>query len=405
MPRLLSQRKQVRPPQALTDDRWKFLNLSQAQPNLGLAPTNEEGYTIQTDSSGKHTFTNTLGKLKFENSEITNTQSTDITINNNANGNIILDPLTEARIKGALAVEGNTTINGNIVVLGDNPLGTFPVVNNVLYVNENGDDANDGLAMDATRAKRTISGAIRSPYYKDGTTIRVASGHYFEDNPIPLKPSTAVIGDNLRTTFIEPLNKDDDLFHVNSGAYLAFMCFLNLKKGEVERYAPGGAGRYITGAYCVAFPPKLEDPIDVYYSPYIQNCTNQSGPWLFDGTMFLPNQTVQVPLGAGVASWTENTNTLTVIMNDGSLAVGMAINDKANVGFENSRRLLKKNKAFLQSEVVAWVNQTYPTLTYDQDLCYRDVGLIIDAVSGDAQFGGNLRSREAGLAYWTVHKV
>ena len=401
MARLISQRKAVKPPNKLTDDRWKYLGLGQAQPNLGNAPTNNEGYTLKTDGQGKTTFDNTLGKLSFANSTVTNTQQTDIVIDNRGNGKIILSPQTEVQLNGNAEVIGNTQLDGTINVLGDNPRGTFPIINNVLYVNENGDDANDGRGMDPNRAKRTISGAVKSPYYQVGTTIKVASGHYFEDNPIPLKASTCVIGDDLRTTFIEPLNKDDDLFHVNSGVYIAQMAMINLRKGSVERYAPGGAGTYTTGAYAVAFPPKLTDPIDVKYSPYIQNATNQSGPWLWDGTMFLPNQTVQVPLGAGTASWSKATSTVVVSMSTGTVSVGMAINDYRNNGFENSYKLLQKNKAFLQAETIAYITNKYPTFVYDKTTCSRDVGLILNAVAGDARTGGNLRSREAGLAYWS----
>jgi hypothetical protein len=401
MPRLISQRKKVTPVGKLDDNRFNYLNLQNAQPALGPAPTNNEGYTLQTDGNGKATFSNTLGQLSFANSTITNTQPTDIIIDNRGNGNIILSPQQKVLINTKAEVGGDLLVDGQINVKGDNPLGTFPIVNNVLYVNENGDDANDGRAMDPSRAKRTIAGAIKSPYYQEGTTVFVSSGHYWEDNPIQLKPSTAIIGDSLRTTFVEPLNKEDDLFHVNSGVYIAFMAMLNLKKGSVERYAPGGAGTYTTGAYCCAFPPKLTDPILVQYSPYIQNCTNQSGPWMFDGNMFRPNQTVQVPLGAGTASWTEGASTITVAMNYGSISVGMAINDYANVGYENAQKLLKNNLPFFQAEVKAFLDAEYPTFVYDEKICLRDIGLILTAVSGDARFGGNLRSREAGLAYWS----
>ena len=400
MARLLSQRKKVTPVGQLDPQRWDYLNTQNAQPALGPAPTNNEGYTLQTDGNGKVTYSDTLGKLSFANSTITNTQAADIVIDNRGNGNIILSPITKVQLNGNADITGDTVIAGNITVEGDNPLGTFPVVNNVLYVNENGDDANDGRAMDSTRAKRTISGAVKSPYYQEGTTIKVASGHYWEDNPIQLKPSTAVIGDDLRTTFIEPLNKEVDLFWVNSGVYIAQMAFLNLKKGSVERYAPGGAGTYTTGAYACAFPPSLTDPIDLYYSPYIQNCTNQSGPWLFDGTMFRPNQTVQVPLGAGVASWATGASTLTVVMNTGSVAIGMAINDLSNSGYANAQSLLVQNIPFFQAETLAYIANKYPTFVYNATTCARDVGLIIKSVAGDAAFGGNLRSRDAGLAYW-----
>jgi hypothetical protein len=407
MPRLLSNRKPVARPEDLKENRYEYLNLQQAQPALGLAPSNDQGFTLQTDATGKVTYTNTLGKLKFEDQVISSTEEeTDIEINGEVtDSNIILTPFQYARIEGNLevsadiAVTGQATVDGNFRVSGI-PLGTFPLVNNTLYVTPDGDDRNDGTAMDSTRACRTISGAVRSPFYQPGTAIKVLAGTYFEDNPIPLKPYTSVVGSDLRTTFVEPLNKDLDLFHVNSGVYIAQMQMRNLRRGAVERYAPGGAGTYTTGAYCVAFPPNLENPIDVYYSPYIQNCTNQSGPWLKDGTMFVPNQTVQIPLAAGTSTWAANENQITVTLTTGTIAIGMAVNDAANEGYRNAQLLLERNKEFLQKQVVAYVNEVNENFEYNRDKCYRDVGYIVDAVSRDARFGGNKRSIEAGLAYW-----
>ena len=401
MPRLLSNRKPVLRPEDLKADRWDYLNLQNAQPALGLAPANNAGYTLQTDANGKVTWSDTLGRLQFENQIIGATQqNVDIEITSlDTNSDIVLSPYQQVRIRGDLEVEQDTLLSGNLTVTGT-PLGTFPINPQTLYVTPNGDDRNDGTALDASRACRTISGAVRSPFYTEGTTIKVAAGTYFEDNPIPLKRDTSVVGNDLRTTFVEPLNKDLDLFHVNSGVYIAQMQMRNLRRGAVERYAPGGAGTYTTGAYCAAFPPNLENPIDVYHSPYIQNCTNQSGPWLKDGTMFVPNQIVQIPVGAGTSTWVANVNTITITLFTGTVAVGMAVNDAANEGYRNAQLLLQANKQFLQSQTVAYVNDTYPLLDYNEALCYRDVGYIIDAVSGDARFGGNKRSIEAGLAYW-----
>jgi len=401
MPRLLSNRKPVARPSELKENRWEYLNLQQAQPALGPAPEANTGFTLETDENGKVTYTNTLGKLAFDEQVISGTlPGVDIEIDSSINnGEIVLTPLQTARIAGNLSVQGDEIVDGNFTVRGI-PEGTAPLVSNTLYVTPDGNDENDGTAMDRTRACRTISGAVRSPFYQPGTAIKVMAGTYFEDNPIPLKPYTSVVGNDLRTTFVEPLNKDLDLFHVNSGVYIAQMQMRNLRRGSVERYAPGGAGTYTTGAYCVAFPPNLENPIDVYYSPYIQNCTNQSGPWLKDGTMMVPNQTVQIPLAAGTSTWTAGVDQITVTLYTGTVVVGMAVNDAANEGYRNAQLLLKKNREFLQKQTVAYVEDAYPDLVYDQAKCYRDVGYIVDAVAGDARFGGNKRSIEAGLSYW-----
>lgn len=289
-------------------------------------------------------------------------------------------------------------VNGNITVKGNNPIGTAPVVTNVLYVTMDGKDTNDGRAEDSNRACRTITGAIRSPYYRPGTLIHVRSGHYYEDNPLLLQPSTAIIGDDLRTTFIEPINKTQDLFHVQSGCYLAQMAFLNGRSGVLPGdYAPG----FNRGAYTTAFPPLIGQKIDVYKSPYIQNCTNQSGPWLNDGTMFIPNQTVQIPEAVGTSTFLANTTTVSVSLSTGTLVAGMSINiGPQNPGFLNARTLLLANKEFIKDQVVAFVNETFPLFVYEQSKCARDVGIIVENISYDATFGGNEKSVESGLAYY-----
>ena len=403
MSRLISQRRKIKPLNDLTDDRWKFLGLDQAMPNLGATPSTDDGYTLKQDIYGITTFSSELGKLDFTEQTITPTENGNpITIDGSGSvkGEINLNPDTTVTVNGKIDVTGDALIQGKIRVLGDDPLGTAPFVKNTLYVTMNGDDTNDGQAEDASRACRTIAGAIRSPYYQEGTTIRVAAGHYYEENPLVLLPNTSVIGNDLRTTFVEALNKDTDLFHVNSGVYIAQMNMLNLRRGSVERYAPGGAGTYTTGAYATAFPPNLENPINVYHSPYIQNCTNQSGPWMFDGTMFIPNQTVQVPDGAGTSTWVAGQYTITVYIATGTISPGMAINDAANEGFRNAQLLLKANRSFLQNEVVAYVNEEYNGFSYNQAKCERDTGLIVDAIAQDLLFGGYSQSTFAGLQYW-----
>ncbi len=42
----------------------------------------------------------------------------------------------------------------------------------------------------------------------------------------------------------------------------------------------------------------------------------------------------------------------------------------------------------------------FPNFVYNTDLCYRDVGLLVDAVSQDILLGGNTKTIEAGLTYW-----
>ena len=301
---------------------------------------------------------------------------------------------------------GLTEILGDIRVLGQTPIGTAPVVTNILYVTVDGSDTNDGRAMDSSRACRTVGGAINSPYYQSGTQIRVAPGLYLEDNPLRLKPYTSVVGSDLRTTSLEPINKTQDLFHLDSGCYLAFMQFLNGRSGLLEGPYTSGFNR---GAYCTAFPPLTgTDRIDLFHSPYVQNCTNMTGPWLRDGSMFVPNQTVQVPSAVGTGTWVANTTSIVVSVGSGTIERGMSINaGQQNLGFFNARTLMLANKEFLQDQVVRYINAQvlasalgWAGFEYQQEICRRDVGILIENVAYDATFGGNEKSVESGLAYY-----
>ena len=72
--------------------------------------------------------------------------------------------------------------------------------------------------------------------------------------------------------------------------------------------------------------------------------------------------------------------------------------------------LLERNKAFLQAEIIAWINAQISgnispftnAYTYDAVKCKRDAGLMIDAILYDLRHGGNERSRNAALAYFPI---
>ena len=65
------------------------------------------------------------------------------------------------------------------------------------------------------------------------------------------------------------------------------------------------------------------------------------------------------------------------------------------IGFE----LLQYSKEQIKSDCVQFVKATYPTLVFDEDICSRDVGYLIDAVGYDMMFGSNFRSVKAGMSY------
>ena len=57
---------------------------------------------------------------------------------------------------------------------------------------------------------------------------------------------------------------------------------------------------------------------------------------------------------------------------------------------ENARELLITNKSLIQTDLIAWINENYPTLSYDQAKCTRDTGYIIDGLSHDLNYDTNI---------------
>ena len=75
----------------------------------------------------------------------------------------------------------------------------------------------------------------------------------------------------------------------------------------------------------------------------------------------------------------------------------------------NAKTLLQLNRSFIQAEVVNYVtwNIANPTgiwvgfVNDDVTKCARDIGQILDAITWDISHGGNVRTREAALSYFS----
>jgi hypothetical protein len=75
--------------------------------------------------------------------------------------------------------------------------------------------------------------------------------------------------------------------------------------------------------------------------------------------------------------------------------------------FPNAVELIRVNKAFLQAQVVAFINDQienqvppYDGYTYASQKCIRDVGFFIDAILHDLRYGGNVKSRQVADYFW-----
>jgi len=96
-------------------------------------------------------------------------------------------------------------------------------------------------------------------------------------------------------------------------------------------------------------------------------------------------------------------NIVNIITNGPTVAppkIPMPLTPSSNTNVYNAANILQVNRAFMQAEIVAYINTTYPGFVYNQTSCSRDTGLIVDAISLDLYFDTNSQSTFAGLQYW-----
>ena len=80
----------------------------------------------------------------------------------------------------------------------------------------------------------------------------------------------------------------------------------------------------------------------------------------------------------------------------------ISLNASTSTDIINAYNNLVINKDFIKAQVIEYIDRTFNpnSFQYNEELCYRDTGLIVDAVSQDILLGGNAKSVEAGLSYW-----
>ena len=159
----------------------------------------------------------------------------------------------------------NVTINNSSITIGAgvtisasaSGINSAP---NVLYVAKDGLDTNNGTSID--NAFLTIKGAVGAA--SSGTTVKVLSGRYTEDNPISVPAFVSIVGDDQRTVTVLPSNTTSDIFHVRKGTKLASMTFSG----------------HLAPAAAVSFPTGDDIAENVgggkWKGPYIQNCTSDT---------------------------------------------------------------------------------------------------------------------------------
>ena len=260
-------------------------------------------------------------------------------------------------------------------------------------------------------------------------SIRVESGIYEEDYPIRIPANVSVKGDEFRRCIIRPKKRISQSRWANTFFYRdAEFDNLILGKSNIESVAFDSQLDPLRtpGTYSVSLwtSNKLgkdaEFDITVGSDGAISDITITNG-----GDQFQKGERLTVlddQLGAGgagsitftvdsVPNGIEYNNPLTGAV-DGYfgyhylLQPGKLKNTGAgyeNVGkWETNALTLIDNKEFIQEQVVNFIETTYPALvgSYSRAKCFRDVGLIVDALVKDFRNGGNEFALEAQGEYY-----
>lgn len=89
------------------------------------------------------------------------------------------------------------------------------------------------------------------------------------------------------------------------------------------------------------------------------------------------------------------------ILENGSIAANaLTFTSIGNTNYDNARDILAANRILIQNDIISWINTNYPTLTYDESLCVRDIGYIIDGLTHDINYNTNIATILNAEAYF-----
>ena len=205
-----------------------------------------------------------------------------------------------------------------------------------------------------------------------GTTISVKTGTYSEVLPIVVPQNTAVVGDELRSSVVQPATANTNLVNDKPKT----ISVLNRVKALVPSLVTN-----------TAVSPTSGNTQSQVYLGFTSSATTS----VSSNTTVIAN-IITNGLGS-VPSFTLPTPTA---------GTGNAY----DAGYFNAARLILANKSFLQDEITAFMASTQTSLwnsltTPQKTACTRDVGYIIDAINYDLTYGGNLETVVAARAYYS----
>jgi len=200
------------------------------------------------------------------------------------------------------------------------------------------------------------------------TLIKVSTGQYREVLPIIVPAECCILGDELRSTNVQPRKESNSTLTSKSD-----FKYSSLAIERIEDVI----GDVVEGVPFRTTPGNTVAQIDSW--PYAE--APQVAP---EAARLARNikKTIDVELGNKI---------------DAKLTPAYDLDDP-NFGY--SRDLNLHNKEFIQAEVIAYLAEEYPSIRYSRTKAKKDIGFVIDSVAYDLTYGGNWQSVNGGEAYF-----
>ena len=200
------------------------------------------------------------------------------------------------------------------------------------------------------------------------TLVKVSTGQYREVLPIIVPAECCVMGDELRSTNVQPRKATNSTLTPKADFKYSGLAIERIEEiiSDVVEGIPVTATTGNSVAQVESWP-YAEAP---QVAPEVERLARSI------------RKTIDVKLGTKY---------------DAELTPAYELDDP-NFGY--SRDLNQLNKEFIQAEIVAYLEEEYPNLKYSRTKCKQDVAFIIDSVSYDLTYGGNWQSVTAGEAYY-----
>jgi len=315
-----------------------------------------------------------------------------------ANSGKVLSGVLIAGTAGQLTVPSGTyTVGSSILVTGTNT-GTGTITSNTIYYVMVGGTAVSTIQVTNSYANATSSPTVAGTVTAVGvggtttgltftlfpgvtvsaaqlpqTTIMAKTGNYSEILPIVVPANTAISGDELRGTVIQPAGAVAALVNDKPKSVTALLrtkaLLSNLVSNTSITPTSGNTASQVTSL-------PAGDAGSTAAANSVINSTTLMSNIFSNGLALAPAYSFTNPTGY-------NTSFL--------------------VGYGDAKAQIVQNYNYIKAQISQYIYNNYLSVynAIDVSICQRDVGYVLDALLHDMTYGGNTQTNIAGSAYYS----